>query len=1618
MRLGRGCLPCDKSNVVPEGWCARQLIDEVDHLRVNINRTIENAHRIIEGRTANERIQRMRQRADDYRLLVKNQNARERQCRSEEKPSSSFCLNEQIGNLTRLFQEFEIDFNETQNEIHHEQNEAKRLFGQAQQEYERVREQAALMARFADRIEAFAANLSQHTNDDPSSIINLIDRVYGNIDRFSMEPEQSIIQKTSQSASGLFNYLQSIQNELNGYLTEIEQFKNRIQQFEQRTNHLENHLQQAADKLGRISGQISSLDDITLIRTKLKQSRTLKESTDEQLGKANEAFAKNLRDQFNQLENLYRKTLNDAESLNTTVQMLVAVVQETHEQNRRIRTDVRQIHSHVRNLTETSSFLESLFNNMRQQHNVTLLTAFVYRDIIDTVNLLDSTSTELRRNFSDAQQHLRAQRERIDELQRIQFEPTLSSTSNKNNAVQLDTQDEQRLDRAMRTALNFNRSVQASEKLISAYKLRIDELKSTANNLEPSAQRMLDESRSKTNEFLQLRERILGEKPMNASSLSDRPLQMEFADITDSISRMKRWQTDTDEQLSLAKFSFDQTIELQENLAEIIADIRRLVDESRSIVSSVRVGAQFNRSSAVNLHRPYSKSQVNLNKQHSKIALSFRTSEPDGLLAYAGSGNEDRYMSLRLNAEGQVEFTYDLGQQRPMTIVTPRKFNDNQWYDVTGERFGSHGQLTVVNSTGQDVFLGTHDAETSGQSILDLSEENSVFLIGGVPSQISLKNPFPSFAGSISNVRLDEQSVSLWNFQSAMNYNQGSIPSTIHREALPGIGLKGDGFLIFSRRRLRRLEHSFVVTIIFKTNTPNGLLLAYGGGDIEKRFFAVQIIDSHPEILMNTGSGLVSLRLEDNVHDNRLHRLQIKKQNRDLIVQLDNQPTQSISDRDEESRIEGGNENIYVGKYLGQDSLRDAITSRGFSGCIQSILIDRTELTFKSEHFKRSENVETTCSLEQILRTVQFNYLDQESYVEVAEKNLTVPWAITARFHSNQPSGTLIYMKTDENLNDDALVVFYDQNHLMLKDKNVDGLSCETPLSSHWWNYVSVYRDARSYRLYINDSECAHVDLEVESNQQQLYKTVFVGGIPQTLGETRPRLIGCIGDVNIDGSLVNFNNVIKLKNAEQNCQTNGISSTANTNQRDTLVYPAFVYNATAPAYPNRYQLKLLQFNDEMENRSGIIPAWPSVTAPILIEEIVTSTSTSTTTIVDEADEDEEGSSRRQRRSCSLPTIPSADRGEQIGFRFGDDHRESRAQITILDPSISQSMNISFNFRTRFAHGLLFYSGSDVSNEFIALWLHKGRVVFAFDCGSGKGEIESIHHFNDDQWHQIDVQRQGNNATLFIDSQSQGFITPPGTKFSLESDGVFHFGNVPSTEGFLSARRRQIHHFKTRHHHLQFQGCLTEIEINQRAIPFDEQTKENIRSCYQHEESGVFLNGQKELILEESFPLGQRFNISFQFKSRVKSGLLLAATSRNEDNYFFVYLDKGNIVVTLLQNNIDEMHVVHWPSENNDHEVCNGQWHNIEIEKDVNFVRLHVDQYEPDEESLINEFDVFSNGPLYVGGMASPPAIIDDIPAYIGCLTNLKITAIDDDSSARHASPLHSIDGIEYSCPTN
>ena len=165
----------------------------------------------------------------------------------------------------------------------------------------------------------------------------------------------------------------------------------------------------------------------------------------------------------------------------------------------------------------------------------------------------------------------------------------------------------------------------------------------------------------------------------------------------------------------------------------------------------------------------------------------------------------------------------------------------------------------------------------------------------------------------------------------------------------------------------------------------------------------------------------------------------------------------------------------------------------------------------------------------------------------------------------------------NENENINKLIIYFEQNHLMVKHKDYPVIQCENSLSTDWWNYISVYRDTQSYRLYLNDTECGKLDIESEYNDYQLFKTVFIGGIPQNLSNDllqnasndRQRLIGCIGDVNIDGSLINFNNVVKLKNTEQNCQINGFTSNNNNNNNNnnnkgSVTYPVFDYNATEP----------------------------------------------------------------------------------------------------------------------------------------------------------------------------------------------------------------------------------------------------------------------------------------------------------------------------------------------------------------------------------------------------------------------------------------------------------------------
>ena len=58
-------------------------------------------------------------------------------------------------------------------------------------------------------------------------------------------------------------------------------------------------------------------------------------------------------------------------------------------------------------------------------------------------------------------------------------------------------------------------------------------------------------------------------------------------------------------------------------------------------------------------------------------------------------------------------------------------------------------------------------------------------------------------------------------------------------------------------------------------------------------------------------------------------------------------------------------------------------------------------------------------------------------------------------------------------------------------------------------------------------------------------------------------------------------------------------------------------------------------------------------------------------------------------------------------------------------------------------------------DYIALFMRDGRLVYAFNCGSGAVFAESEMPFNDGLWHNATFSRVGNRGSLKVD-QVRGF----------------------------------------------------------------------------------------------------------------------------------------------------------------------------------------------------------------------------------------------------------------------
>jgi len=81
--------------------------------------------------------------------------------------------------------------------------------------------------------------------------------------------------------------------------------------------------------------------------------------------------------------------------------------------------------------------------------------------------------------------------------------------------------------------------------------------------------------------------------------------------------------------------------------------------------------------------------------------------------------------------------------------------------------------------------------------------------------------------------------------------------------------------------------------------------------------------------------------------------------------------------------------------------------------------------------------------------------------------------------------------------------------------------------------------------------------------------------------------------------------------------------------------------------------------------------------------------------------------------------------------------------------------VKFSFRTFASDGLMFVMGTPGA-DFLSIEMEDGRVVGKYDLGSGTGVLRSsgpVERYNDGQWHDLYMNRIGNDGLLKIDNLS-------------------------------------------------------------------------------------------------------------------------------------------------------------------------------------------------------------------------------------------------------------------------
>ncbi|XP_061563469.1 laminin subunit alpha-4-like [Cololabis saira] len=969
------------------------------------------------------------------------------------------------------------------------------------------------------------------------------------------------------------------------------------------------------------------------------------------------------------------------------------------------------------------------------------------------------------------------------------------------------------------------------------------------------------------------------------------------------------------------------------NVTSNIVRIRELIAQARSVARKVQVSMKFNGQSSVQV-QPIS----NLEELQTVTSISlFMRVDPDKdpiedrFILYLGDRNGKKdYMGLAIKNDNLV-FVYKLGAEDVEIALSSKPVS--QWPAVFNfikiERLGRHGKVFLTipsqSSTDEQKFIQKGEA-TGTDSLFDIDAKDTVFFVGGVPPDITLPPPLSlaPFVGCIELASLNNEVISIYNFRETHKINMVTSPPcpryklAFSQSRIASYLFDGTGYALISNIQ-RRGKFSIVTRfdIAVRTVANNGVLLLMVNGD---HFFLLEIKNGFLRLMydfgFSNGPNLFDEKLPKlQINDARYHEVSvIYHQSKKVILLVDKSHVKSM----ENPKTTLPFSDIYIGGAPSSilKSRPELFSVVGLKGCVKGFQFQKKDFNLLEE--PGTIGISSGCPEESFMSRKA--YFTGQSYLgSTAKISPFDSFEGGLNFRTLQPTGLLFYLSEGA----DEFSISLENGGVVLNNRGTKVKSHKKQYNDGRTHFLVASVNKHKFLLLVDDrdkQEKKRPSSAPSSSSESPVKTFYYGGSPSS-------------------SFKNFT---------------GCISYAYVNREDRDIEPE-------------------DFQKYTENVQTSLEDCPLERPLAALLSRHMNTSRAKKSQSQKVARDKSSLLREPAEPCFLSSRP---RATLQAFHYGS-MANSRQHYTQVPDSLSERCNFSVSLKTQSSSGLIFYVSDAQEENFMALFLAHGKLVYTFNVGDQRVKIRSEERYNDGAWHNIIFVRDGNHGQLIIDG-----LKMPGDRARRNnvpwqiSPPVF-IGGVPPGRAQKNIQRNSA---------VSFTGCLRNLQLDGTGLSSVAETF-GVAPCFEGlSEAGTYFSEEGGyVVLDESLQLGLKFELVMEVRPRVASGVLLHVHA--SEGYFTLYIHQGAVVV-LVNDGTHEFSTKVSPKQG----VCDGTWHRITVIREANVVQLNVDSEIRHVVGPVNPRSTDARKAVFIGG--APDSFLPDTlvtrKSYVGCVKNLTI----------------------------